>query len=170
MPYSSDEGKAWLVERIAALEPSSVLDIGPGAGTYATLLRPRLPTARFHGIEVHAPYIARFGLDRLYDEITVADIRSLNDFPLADVVILGDVLEHLRFDEAQDAWFRARGAARLGVFLSLPIVDYPQGECEGNAHEAHLETWSHERVLAGLGGIVAFETYSEIGVYQACPA
>ena len=170
MPYSSPEGKPWVCERICALHPASVLDIGAGAGTYATLLRPQLPGCTFTAIEVYAPYVDRFGLRDLYSALVIGDVRFFNNLPLADVIILGDVLEHLQFDEALDLWDRARAAAHKAVFLSLPIVDYPQGECEGNDHEAHLHTWSHDLVMTSLRGIVDHATYREIGVYQAEPA
>ena len=50
MPMSSAEGKDWTRERVTALaseRPVSVLDIGPGVGTYAKLL------AGDHGLADH---------------------------------------------------------------------------------------------------------------------
>lgn len=170
MPYSADEGKTWTFERVVALKPDSVLDIGPGCGTYARLLRPALPRARFVGIEVHRPYVERFGLDELYDELIVNDVRFMNNLPLADVVVLGDVLEHLRHDEALWLWEQCRMVARLGVFLSLPIYGYDQGELEGNVHETHLHQWSDEQVRSELDGIVDHQCWSIVGTYQAAPA
>lgn len=170
MPYSSPEGKDWLKARIVALAPSSILDVGAGSGTYADLLRPALPGAEFTAIEVHEPYVDRFGLREKYDQVLVDDVRAFNNLPLADVVILGDVLEHVRLTEAYDLWDKARGAAKLAVFLSLPIVSYPQGETEGNVHEAHLQEWSHFMVEDLLPGISASWTGPQIGVYQADPA
>ena len=43
------------------------------------------------------------------------------------------------------------------ILISVPIVDSPQGEVDGNPHEAHLHQWDADdmdQVLAGLGGNV----------------
>jgi predicted TPR repeat methyltransferase len=167
MPWSSSEGKDWILQRVREIQPSSVLDIGPGSGTYAKLLRPVLdPGVKFHALEIHEPYVERFGLLELYDRVEVADAREAK-FPRLDVVILGDVLEHMTLTEAEDVWFKARAAAKLAVFLSIPIVEYPQDASEGNDHEAHVQTWSHPMVMGLLDGIKEFATFGEIGVYRA---
>lgn len=168
MPRSADEGKSWTVNRILALNPTSILDIGPGWGTYARLLRPHLPDTHFTGIEIFAPYIDKYDLTDWYDVLYIADAREL-PFPDADVVILGDVIEHMSLQEARDVWLKARCASRVAVFLSLPIIEYAQGECEGNVHETHLHTWDHETVLIELDGITESEIYTQIGVYRADP-
>lgn len=166
MPRSIDEGKAWMREQIVALQPGSILDVGPGWGTYARLLRPHLPDCTFLGVEIYPPYVQRYSLLDWYDEVIIGDIRQV-DAPLVDVVILGDVLEHMSFDDAVTVWTQARHTARRAVFLSLPVVDYPQGAWEGNEHEAHLHIWSHDLVMSTLPGIVDHATYTQIGVYQA---
>lgn len=165
MPFSADEGKAWTAQRIRSLNPEFIVDIGPGSGTYSRLLRKGL-RCHWTGIEIFEPYIERYDLMDWYDAIFVQDVRTF-EIPEADVIILGDVLEHMTLDEAKDVWNRSRAAARDAVFLSLPIIEYPQGEFEGNIHETHLHTWSHELVLSELDGIVDSATYTQIGVYQA---
>lgn len=170
MPVSSREGKDWTVDRIRALRPASLLDIGVGAGIYEELLRPVLPDTRFVGVEVFEPYLERFDLPARYDEVLITNVMDLDPLPAADVVILGDVLEHLVHQDALTLWARARRAARKAVFLSLPIVEYPQGEVYGNRHEAHLHTWSHESVLAELEGIVGWYAPPwphQVGAYEA---
>lgn len=169
MPRSSGEGKLWTCDRIAVLQPTSVLDIGPGVGTYHDLLHTRLfPQPHWSCIEIFEPYVDKYSLRGKYSTVIVGDART-EPFPTVDVVILGDVLEHLHLDDAIKVWAKARAAARKAVFLSLPIIEYPQGELEGNIHETHLHTWSHQLVLDSLPGIVDHATYREIGVYQANP-
>jgi SAM-dependent methyltransferase len=170
MPYSSTEGKSWIRRLLADVEPSSILDVGAGSGTYADLLQPVLPDCRFRAIEVHEPYIERFRLAAKYETILTVDVRKWGSYlfwATADVVILGDVLEHLAHADAVATWHVARTAAEVGVVLSLPIVEYPQGAVDGNEHEAHLHTWSHESVLAELEGITEWWTGEEIGAYWA---
>lgn len=183
MPYSSDEGKRWIREGVWHMLESAtpridlrgepllprVLDVGAGSGTYAKLIAGEtVGMVHMIGIEVHAPYVERFGLNAAYDELIIGDVREVA-MPQAEVVILGDVLEHMPFDDALEVWTTARYQASLAVFLSLPIVEWPQGESEGNPHEAHVEVWSHQRVLAELDGIIAYEVGKQVGVYQAKP-
>lgn len=63
----------------------------------------------------------------------LGDARQV-DLPVADVVILGDVAEHMTEGEALRLWGRCAEAARRAVYLSIPIVHYPQQEIEGNPH------------------------------------
>jgi SAM-dependent methyltransferase len=168
MPMSSTEGKSWTHERIARLarnQPISVLDIGPGVGTYAKLLRD-LPIARITAIEIWEPYLRTYRLAEFYDEVIVADARTA-EFPDVDVVILGDVAEHMTEAEALALWDQAGSAAALAVYLSIPIVAYPQGHIEGNAHETHVvDDWNHDRVIEAFPGIGEFWTGTEVGVYE----
>ena len=168
MPMSSAEGKDWTRDRIAGIaaeKPVSVLDIGPGVGTYAKLLR-GLPVSRVVGLEAWEPYVTTYRLHEHYDEVIVGDART-TDLPAADVVILGDVVEHMTRDEGVELWRRCAEAARRAVYLSIPIVHYPQHEIEGNPYEVHVEEdWSHEDVLATFDGIGATWTGTEVGVYE----
>ncbi|MBY6363729.1 class I SAM-dependent methyltransferase [Rhodococcoides corynebacterioides] len=168
MPMSSTEGKSWTRDRVFALAeegPVSVLDIGPGVGTYAKLLAgPHVD--RLTGIEIWQPYVDTYRLHEYYDEIVVGDARKV-DLPDADVVIIGDVAEHMTEADALTLWERCTAAARKAVYLSIPIVHYPQHEIEGNPHEIHVdEDWNHERVLASFAGIGAYELGGEVGVYE----
>src|SRR5689334_18537549 len=95
MPRSLVEGKAWISHEIARLRPATVLDVGPGQGTYADLLRQVTPSAHWSAVEVFAPYVDTYGLAAKYDRVEVVDIRDFSWPQHFDVVILGDVLEHL---------------------------------------------------------------------------
>ena len=94
------EGKAWISHAVSRLRPTTVLDVGPGQGTYADLLRSCTPGALWSCVEIFAPYVQMFGLHSKYDTIYVADIRGFAWPGRFDVVILGDVLEHM----ALGAW------------------------------------------------------------------
>ncbi|MEO9151896.1 MAG: class I SAM-dependent methyltransferase [Lapillicoccus sp.] len=164
---SSPQGKEWTRGRILALqdEPVSVLDIGPGVGTYAKLLRgPEV--SRIIGVEIWEPYVRTYRLHDHYDDLVVGDARVV-DLPESDVVILGDVAEHMSESEALALWARAAAAARRAVYLSIPIVHYPQGSIEDNPHEHHVvDDWDHERVLATFAGIGEWWLGTEVGVYE----
>lgn len=161
------EGKDWLLPRIRAELPGAVLDVGAGDGTYARLLADAPEGTTWLALEVHRPYVARYGLDELYDGVIVGDARRRR-FPEVDVVILGDVIEHLEHADAVKVWKKARTAARRAVFASIPLGEHPQGAVNGNEHERHRTTWSNKSVHE-LGGVVASWTGVEIGTYAVAP-
>jgi hypothetical protein len=160
------EGKAWISHAVSRLRPTTVLDVGPGQGTYADLLRSCTPGALWSCVEIFAPYVQMFGLHSKYDTIYVADIRGFAWPGRFDVVILGDVLEHMVLSDALAVWTAARAHARH-VVLSIPIVEYPQGAHFGNDHEAHLHVWDHATVLDFLPGVRRWQRHTSVGVYLA---
>jgi trans-aconitate methyltransferase len=165
VPTSAVEGKPWLVNKILVKEPTSVLDIGAGSGTYGKLLRPHLPKAFMTAVEIHAAYVSDYKLWRLYDSVVIGDARTA-DLPQADVVILGDVLEHMSQPDALALWDRCRDLATKAVYLSIPIVEWPQEAMFGNEYERHVHTWSHNSALQ-LPGVTDWWQGSNIGCYEA---
>ncbi|MCW2811554.1 MAG: hypothetical protein JWP61_2012 [Friedmanniella sp.] len=165
---SSAEGKQWTRDRVQALAaagPVTVLDIGPGVGTYAKLLAGPA-VSHITGIEIWEPYVDTYRLRDYYDEVIVGDAREVT-WPAADVVIMGDVAEHMSAAEAGRLWERAQTSARRAIYLSIPIVHYPQHEIEGNPHEHHVvDDWSHDKVLAAFPGIQDWWLGTEVGVYE----
>jgi predicted TPR repeat methyltransferase len=149
MPRSLIDGKAWISHEVTRLRPATLLDVGPGQGTYSDLLRGVTPGSSWSCVEIFEPYVEMFELRRKYDVVHVADIRYFSWPTRYDVVILGDVL-HARY-----------------LVLSIPIVEYPQGVHYGNIHETHLHVWSHESVVGQLNGICRWQRHAAIGVYLA---
>lgn len=143
MPFSDEEGKEWSKERVLELAPYRIWDIGPGAGTYSTLLRRHLPFTWFYAVEIWEPYIRDFDLDEKYHQVFVSDVMDFNfgSVDPRDLVILGDVVEHMAEADAR----RLIGFLKesfSNILVSLPIVHSPQGTVMGNPHEAHLHQWS----------------------------
>lgn len=162
MPHSRPEGKPWIIEKIVGLDPSTILDVGVGAGTYWNLLHDKV-AAYWTGIEIFEPYVEQFDLTEKYDRLIVGDFLTV---PLDshDVVILGDVLEHVSQDQAGEMWDKARSLGT--VLLTLPLDHFVQGPVNGNTHETHLHHWSHFEVLS-LGGITDYWVGPRKGCYVA---
>lgn len=172
MPDSAPNGKEWFAFFYATLHEHGllrrVLDIGPGRGAYADLLRGPFLDVHWTGVEVWGPYVERFGLEAKYDRVVVADARYV-DYGLLgpfDLAVAGDVLEHMTKEEALALAGRILGHSGL-LAVSLPIRHYPQEAVHGNAFEAHVkDDWSHAEALESFGGLVAaFYADGEIGVY-----
>jgi len=168
MPFSHPiEGKRWIRAVTEGLGVRRVLDVGAGSGTYSTLLRPVTPGARWSAIEVWQPYLDEFALAAKYDEVIVADVRSHVWGDQYDLVILGDVLEHMPTTDAVDVFGRAVTSSAV-VLASMPIIHYPQGAVGGNPFEAHVkDDWNHEEIVETFPGIRAAQCYPTVGVYWA---
>lgn len=166
MPYSDPDNKGFVLEKLQELQPASVLDVGPGAGAYAQLVRSVPSVEILECVEIWEPYIAQFGLTSLYDAVHLADVREFDDFDF-DVVIFGDVLEHMSREDALTVYQRARGQAGAVIF-SIPIIHVPQGPYQGNPHETHVEDdWHHDEILEWFPGITEFKQFRVTGVYVA---
>jgi SAM-dependent methyltransferase len=137
MPLSIWTGMEDCLQAIVERRPSSVLDAGIGFGLWGALLRQYLDvwsgrvqrsqwTARIDGIEIDERRVQPHAR-HLYTEVLVGDIRELvprrateHDY---DVILFGDVIEHLPKDDGRvllDA--AARLAGRL-VVVRIPLGD-----------------------------------------------
>lgn len=167
MPYSDPDNKALVSEWLQELRPKTILDIGPGAGVYGTLSRHIDSVERVDCVEVWEPYVSEFGLSGIYDQVWIRDARNHELFDY-DVVIFGDVLEHMSREDAVELYERALKSAKAVIF-SIPIIHLPQGAYAGNPYETHVEDdWKHEEILEAFASIKKFQTFRVTGVYLAC--
>jgi len=155
MPLSIWLGLEDCLQTINERRPQSVLDAGIGFGLFGHLLRQYLDVwegriqredwcIRIDGIEIDERRIqphARY----LYDEVFVGDIREL--VPLCasrsayDVILFGDVLEHLPKDDAALLLRKAIALATKLVVVRIPLGDgwRKKGREEPDHHRS---TWS----------------------------
>lgn len=146
MPTSAREGREFFTSRLDDFGHGlqSVVDFGPGEGTYSILGRHLTPNATWTAVEIFEPYVERYDLDQKYDEIVIGDMRELNTMHY-DLGIFGDVLEHLPEHDAKQ--MLAMEASRANhLFVSVPIVPAPQGPSHGNDAETHLHDWTFDEM------------------------
>lgn len=151
MPSSNPDGKNRIAKWYKKItsDVGTVLDIGPGKGKYSMLLRPMdcTPTV-WHGLEIWAPYVQTYELDGLYDEVFIGDARHWCHWSY-DLVIAGDVLEHMRELEARSLLGHIRTQA-ANLFVSVPLLHCDQGPYAGNPYETHVDHWSHQQMIEEL--------------------
>jgi glycosyltransferase involved in cell wall biosynthesis len=161
MPFSSENGKKHIKNIVSRLPRQKMLDIGCGCGTYAKMF----PDADWTGVEIWEPYVEKYGLTDLYNNLYVEDARTWEPMAHYDVAFAGDVLEHLYINEASDLVDRLKSCADT-VVISIPIGYYPQGEYDGNPHETHLtDNWTDDLVKSTFGWPTWSHVEGEIGVY-----
>lgn len=168
MPTSHSELKDWMFDKFKSLKPTSVVDVGPGNGTYSELMRHVCP-ARWMAIEAWGPYVPQFNLWSKYDHVVISDLRHV-DFmsvhPCPDLIIIGDCLEHIPKDEAvyQLKRYCAWGGA---LMISVPLGEYPQEPLDANWFERHHATWNRGELVELLQdyGDLEYEEGEVLGVY-----
>lgn len=142
MPYSDQRFDKQVASIIKKLKPKVVLDVGPGAGKYAKLIKAIAPEIRVEAVEIDKKYVKEFNLRELYDEVHIASIQKFaeqqhdNSY---DLIIFGDVIEHLKKSEGVDL-------LNFFVYRTKHIIvqwphGYVQNTWEGHVHENHISVW-----------------------------
>ena len=135
-----DEVRDWVRENF---KPDAfILDVGAGSGTYQILLGDI-----FHNIdavEIYKPNIRDYGLLEKYRSVSYRNIVGLEYQPY-DLIIFGDVIEHLSVEDAQKVLEYARTRCK-NMIVAVPY-SYKQFGNE-NEHECHVQyDLTHEVVL-----------------------
>ena len=154
-------------KKIVELNPTTVLDVGAGQGVYLDLIRESLGNSVIvAAVEVWQPYIDQFNLEQRYDYLYPVDVRDLTSFNF-DLVILGDILEHMPEKDAVELWDRISKEAKYAI-ISIPIIHYHQEALNGNPYEVHVEEdWSTSRVLEKFHSIIEHVEFPVTGVFVA---
>lgn len=167
MPGSIRENDRDVLEFVIENGIKTILDVGAGKGTYCRILH-RVHGVTIDAVEIWEPYIDHYALRSRYREVFVTDARDLPPEAFAyDLVIFGDVLEHLSRPDALALWKQAAKSAAFGL-ISVPIIHYPQGEEWGNPYEVHQqEHLTPEQVREDYGPFYREWLYEVTGTFVA---
>ena len=166
MGTSHPESRPWAVKTILSVNPDFILDVGAGSGTYVDALREHKYAGTIDAVEAWSQYITKYHLKKKYRHVFNVDVREFDNFDY-DVIIFGDVLEHMTKEDAVEVWNKVSKKADYAL-ISIPIIDYHQGEIDGNPYEVHVKhDWTNEEVLDTFPNIVSSWTGDVVGAYWA---
>ena len=117
-----------------------ILDVGAWAGKRAQLLKPFY--SEIHAVEIFKPYISRFNLNSLYKKIynrNIMDMLSITTNNNYDLIILGDVLEHLNKEDWQRLINHFTSSEYCPIIIVLVPYNYAQWPSQWNDAETHLQ-------------------------------
>jgi hypothetical protein len=114
---------------------SKILDVGAGIGTYSDLLRAK-GFINIDCVEVFEQYVVDYKLAEKYNNVFIGDVTKLNlDFSGYDLIILGDVLEHIELNSAKNF---LKKFVNQNLIVAVPF-ESEQSEHYGNSYEIHLQ-------------------------------
>ena len=126
--YGKPEICAWIRKWFP--REAKILDVGACDGLWRRLLP---DFANMDAVEVYAPHIPEL---EGYRKTFLADIRTF-EYGFYDLIIFGDIIEHLTPDEARAVLEYARPRCR-DLIIAVPY-QYAQGPIYGNPYEIHVQ-------------------------------
>lgn len=130
--FYKQEIKEYLISKFD--NKARILDVGAGEGTYYNLLSDYFK--EIDGVEVFKPNIMNFNLKNKYHRIYNIDIKDFS-YGKYDIIIFGDIIEHLEIKEAQDVLEYAYDRCKE-MIVAVPY-ELEQGIEEDNIYEIHKQ-------------------------------
>lgn len=112
---------------------ATCLDVGACDGKWSGLLGDYL---EMDAVEIFPGNILAHNLLAKYRKVYEADIYGFG-YDWYDLIIFGDVLEHMNVDRAQAVLEYAKPRCR-DMIIGVPFL-WPQGELYGNPYEVHIQ-------------------------------
>ena len=157
--YYKKNVKKYLIDRFP--ENATILDVGAGEGTYFNLLHDYFKT--LDAVEVFKPNIDKYELEKKYRNVYNLDIQHYW-YHFYDIIIFGDVIEHLTVEEAQEVLKYAYDRCKEMIVA----VPYEMGQdiCEDNVYEIHKQPdLTPENVLERYPMLKLLHKNSKYGYY-----
>jgi len=107
--------------QILMIRPKTFVDVGAGDGFYGKLIKRLFPDCKTLAIEKNNVYPEQFELNKIYDELWNEDIiTAINKLESKDLIIFGDVLEHLEKQPSSEVLRKSLDKAKF-VIVNSPL-------------------------------------------------
>lgn len=130
--YFKPEVRDYLIKKFD--NKATILDVGAGEGTYYNLLHDYFKN--MDAVEVFKPNIDNYGLKQKYHKVYNIDIKDF-EYGNYDIIIFGDIIEHLEVKEAQEVLKYAFSKCKE-MIVAVPYL-LEQGIEEDNIYEIHKQ-------------------------------
>lgn len=132
---SYEKGKKEIKDFIICSLPqgSTCLDVGACDGEYWNLLHEHLT---MDGCEIFVPNIVKYNLIEKYRVVHPCNIKGL-EYDYYDLIIFGDVIEHMTVEDAQAVLEYAKQHSNM-IVVAVPFL-YHQEAMYGNIYEKHIQ-------------------------------
>ncbi len=131
-PFFKEEVRDYLRSKFS--ENATILDVGAGCGNYYNLLHDYFKN--IDAVEVFRPNIDNYELEKKYREVYNSNIKDFK-YSDYDIIIFGDIIEHLTVKEAQKVLKYAYSKCNE-MIVAVPYMCV-QGEYGGNIYEIHKQ-------------------------------
>lgn len=129
--YGKDEIVSYIYQNFA---PSSTcLDVGACDGKWQWMLGHYLT---MDAVEIFEPNVVKHRLREKYRRTWICDIDDFK-YNYYDLIIFGDVIEHMEVEKAQRVLEYAKTRCR-DMIIGVPFL-YKQGALYGNIYERHIQ-------------------------------
>ena len=145
---SADAGKPifvdWIIKNVEKDE--KILDIGFGGGVYGKILK-SLYYKHVDGVDIWPENIDEMGLNLIYDNIFITDVLEF-DFNHYDLVIMGDVLEHMSLEDSKRLLHKFINEKKVSkMFVQVPFMYENHNAWQGNPNEIHIQDEINEEYM-----------------------
>jgi len=127
------------IDQLLKIKPKSVYDVGAGDGFYGKILNYFFDDVNIVGVEKNPIYIGKFDLRKIYSIIIIDDIVNIISKISGDLIIFGDILEHLEKQDMINVLKTSVNNFRY-VIVNSPLGFQPQDhEYEEEIHRCGIE-------------------------------
>ena len=145
------------IKKILPLIPRNrkltILDVGCGYGYWAFILRIWChPEPYIVGVDIYEPPIRKMKKMGLYDELFNIDILHYDSDKIFDIVIMGEIIEHLEKEDGYTLLEKMESMCRGKLIITTPNGYVPAGVGKDfvNPSAIHLSGWT-EKNFQDLG-------------------
>lgn len=129
--YGKREVVLWTWENFR--EGDTALDVGACTGLWYELLGQYL---KMDAVEIFVPNVVINDLPNKYNQVIIGDIKDYK-YDWYDLIIFGDVIEHMTVEDAQAVLAYAYPRCK-DMVIAVPY-QYKQDEIYGNQWEKHIQ-------------------------------